>query len=186
MAQRLQIFFFVVWFAIFPAPKQNSDPLVSESAQSRVVIFATVAQLVIVSACPFGEADRLVGEFMECLLDELWACQSMMDPERFAAAFRHWSDSGMRLHLDGGFPSGAIRTKGSGQTRGADLAGAREAVEQIVIGMLSEGFRDLPIELLNGADQQSQRIRGSNGVRQILEARPQRPRLGCWTKPLVR
>ena len=110
-SQRLEIFFFVVGFAILPALKQNSDPLVGEGSQCGMVILATSAHLVVVSPRPFREPDRLIGKLVKRLLDELWASQPVMNRLRVTAAFSHWSNTGVRLHFDGGLPSGPISTE---------------------------------------------------------------------------
>ena len=97
----------------------------------------------------------MVGNFMEGLLNELPASQTMVNPKRFAAAFGDGSDSGMRLHLNSGLPARTIGAESSRQAGEAGLAGTGKTVEHIVVGVLSESFGDTLIELLNGPDQRT-------------------------------
>src|SRR5262249_17148364 len=120
------------------------------------MILAASAHLIVISARPFGEADRLIGKLVESLLHELGASQSVMNRFGITAAFSDRRNAGVRLDFNGGLPARPVGTEGRCQTWGADLAGAWKTVKYIVVGMLSKSVRDLFIELLYSSDQRAQ------------------------------
>ena len=67
----------------------------------------------------------------------------------------------MTQQIDGGGPTRTIGAKDGEQTRAANGAGAGDAVEQIVFGVLTKQFGDALVEFLNGADEVSQLNGGS-------------------------
>src|ERR1051325_7122844 len=102
------------------------------------MVFAAGTHLIVISAGPLRETDRLIGELMKRLLDELRASQAMVNPKRLSTTFGNRSDSRVGLHLNSRIPTGTVRTEGGREPWSADVAGAGKASEQIVIVMLSE------------------------------------------------
>src|SRR5262249_12918944 len=133
--QRSDVDLFVVRCAVSPAAKQNPNPFVREGAERRVMVVATGALLVVVGARPVGEPNRLVREFVKGLFHEFGAGQSMMDPHALATAFGDGPNARVRLQLGGGVPTRPVGSKGRRQARRTDLAGAREAAKDRVVGM---------------------------------------------------
>ena len=117
------------------------------------MIVAAASLLIVVAACPDGEADRLVRIFVKRLLEELRTRQAMMHPEGFAAAFRDRRDAHVCLELGRRVPAGAVGAKGGREARGADRPGPGETREERVVGVVGEDRRDLRVEGGNGREQ---------------------------------
>ena len=99
------------------------------------MVVAPAPLLIVVTARPHGEADRLVRVFVKRLLEELRTRQAMMHPDGFAAAFGHWRNAGVGLELAGGRPAGAVGAEGGCQPRGADRPRPGETREKLVVGV---------------------------------------------------
>jgi hypothetical protein len=92
----------VIRLRILPTAKNNSNPLVSQSAHSGLMILAPTALQIVVGAGPGGVAIR---EFVEGLFHEFGTGKAMMDPAAVSALFGDGSDTGMRLQFDGRGPA---------------------------------------------------------------------------------
>ena len=77
---------FVVGRVIFPAAKDDADPFEGQDADSAVVGFTFLTLGLIEGFGPFGARDRLAGELVKGLAEELWAEQSPMYPAGFSTA----------------------------------------------------------------------------------------------------
>src|SRR2546426_11622384 len=99
------------------------------------MIVAARPLLIVVRSRPPGETNRLVGEFVKGLLHEFGTGQPVMDPQGLTTPLSDGRNPGMRLQLRRGVPTGPVGPKGRGQPRRTDVAGARKAGEDVVIGM---------------------------------------------------
>jgi hypothetical protein len=68
----------VVSRALFPASKQDADPLKSDGANGGVMALTVKALLCIMSLGPGTGADGLAGKLVERLAQEFWACPANM------------------------------------------------------------------------------------------------------------
>ena len=68
----------VVSGAVFPASKQDADPLKGDRANGRMMALTVKALLCIMSLGPGTGADGMTGKFVERLAQEFWACPAHM------------------------------------------------------------------------------------------------------------
>ena len=78
---------FVIGLATFPTAEDDADPFEGQDAYSAVVGFALLALGLVESFGPFGAMDRLAGELVKGLAEELWAEESAMYPAGFPTTF---------------------------------------------------------------------------------------------------
>jgi eukaryotic-like serine/threonine-protein kinase len=101
---------------------------------------AARALLVVVGPRPPREANRLVSEFVESLLHEFGTRQAVMHPHALAAAFGDRRNARVCLKLGGGIPTGPDGPERRRHARRADVAGAREAAEDLLCVIAGEGL----------------------------------------------
>src|SRR5262249_60713041 len=103
-----------------------------------VVVAAGDGLEMVESASRGGVSDRVIGEFVECVLRKFGAGKPMVNPARVSALFRDRSNAGMRLQFNGRHAARAVGSKDGQEARTANGAGTGETVEQVMFGMLSK------------------------------------------------
>src|SRR3989442_6020497 len=112
------------------------------------MVIAPGPLLIVVRARPAGETNRLVSEFVKGLLHEFGTGQAVMHPHGLTTPLSDGRNAGMRLQLRRGVPAGPVGSKGRGQPRRTDIAGARKTGEDVVIGMLGKYLGDALVKCL--------------------------------------
>src|ERR1700693_1317653 len=96
---------------------------------------AAGTHLVVIGASPSGVPNRLSGELVEGLADEVRAGEATVDEARLATFLSDGRDAGMALQGGSRIPAGAIGTQGDHEARGIDGSGSGETFKQFVFGM---------------------------------------------------
>ena len=91
----------------------------------------------------------LLGKLMEGLADEFRSGKPAMNPNRFAAAFNHGSDTRVFLDVRSVSPASPIRTKYRQKTRGQLFSGPWKIFEQKMVRMRFEKLLNLVIKLFD-------------------------------------
>src|SRR5271165_5248489 len=105
----------------------------------------------------------LLGKLMEGLADEFRSGKSSMNPDRFAAAFNHRSNTRVFLDVRSVSPASAIRTKYRQKTRGELFPGPWKIFEEKMVRMRFEKFLNLVIKLFDNFIELTQLVRQAFG-----------------------
>ena len=141
---------FPVRFAVLPAAPDDALPFEGQSTDSGVVAGALGALLEVVGGRPAAPEDTLLGVFVETLPVELGAEIAAVNVAFAAALFGDGGHAGVALEIGGRLEALALRAQ-AGQEPGAEhRAGAGEAGQNRVVGMLREGLSDLFLILVEG------------------------------------
>ena len=97
----VQIKSFVIGLVIFPAAKDDPDPFEGQDADGAMVGFALLALGLIEGFSPFKAMDRLAGELVKGLAEELRTQEPTVNPTGFATALQYRSDAAGFLDLAG-------------------------------------------------------------------------------------
>ena len=73
----------IVAGASFPAAEDDADPFEGQGAHGAVMGFTLLALRLVEGFGPLGAMDRLAGELVKGLAEELWAKESAMYPAGF-------------------------------------------------------------------------------------------------------
>src|SRR5919108_2108159 len=105
--------------------------------------------LVVVGASPTRVSDRLGGELVEGLPDEIRTRQTAVNPTGLSALLSDRCDAGMTLQINSGLPAGAVRAQSDQQARSVDRTSAWEILKQLMLGMGGKVLSKDPIEACN-------------------------------------
>ena len=100
----------VVGLVVHPTAIDNAKPFESESAGGGRVLEAACTHLVVVGASPGRVPDRLSGELVKGLSDEIGASQSAVDQAGFATFLGDRRNAGISLQLRSRLPAGTVGT----------------------------------------------------------------------------
>ena len=103
---------FVIRGSVFPTTEHDANPLVGYCPNRRMMGQTLCGELVIEGSGPLGVVNRLSGEFMKALANELGASQTPVDPAGLATAFGDRSNPGKIFDLRGAFETVPVGTKG--------------------------------------------------------------------------
>src|SRR6267154_5782975 len=117
-----------------PAPVQDPDPLERQGAHGRRMRAAPGTLLPVVGAGPEGFIDGLPRPFDERLAQELRALPAPVHPALLAAALGHRGNAGVLLQCIRPVEAFALLAKGREQAWRQLGTGARQALEQGVVG----------------------------------------------------
>jgi len=126
-----------------PAAPDNTLPLESQRAHSRVMGFAFRALREVVSSGPAGPEHAFLGIFMKALPLKLRAEVAPVDVPHFSALLSNRSNTGIALQVIGGIEALALRTHGGQEPRSQHGPSARKASEDFPIRVLLKALSDL-------------------------------------------
>src|SRR5689334_2777726 len=115
--QGLPIDLFAVGLAIFPATKQNTDPLESQSPQDRVARLAFASLLVVIRFGPSRIRKRVHRPFMKGLPEKLGTGPAPMHPVLLSATGQHRRNPAIGLQFTGAAIAVALRAERGNQSR---------------------------------------------------------------------
>jgi hypothetical protein len=115
--QRLSVELISIRLPVFPAAKQDSDPLIGQGTNRGVVTLATPPEKLVVRFGPLAPSPRMIGEFLKRLPHKFWTGVSPMDEPLFTALLRDWRDSRQFLHVGCGLKPIPIRAECRSQAR---------------------------------------------------------------------
>ena len=147
--QGLGVDLILVRLSVFPAAKEDSDPLVCQSTNRGVVAFPAPPEKVVMRFSPLAPTTRMIGEFLKRLSREFRTCVSPMDETLFATLLGNRCDAGQFLHFVRGLKTIPIRAECRYQARSQRCTRPGEAFKDGAIGMLVKNHCDLPIKLRN-------------------------------------
>src|SRR4030095_11750187 len=101
--QRFRVDLIAIRLPIFPTAKQDSDPLVCQCANRRVVTLAALPEKFIMRFGPLAPSTRMIGEFLKRLSHEFRTRVSPVHETLFAALLGNRCDSSQFLHFRRGF-----------------------------------------------------------------------------------
>src|SRR5215831_15332522 len=84
LEQRFRVYLILIRLPVFPAAKQDSDPLVCQSTNCGVVTLAALPEEFVMGFGPLAPATRMIGEFLKCLSHEFRTRVSPMHETLFA------------------------------------------------------------------------------------------------------
>src|SRR5437762_6984381 len=120
------------------------------------MVFTSLSLLVVIRASPFRPNNRLLGKLVKCLSNKFRTSKSPVYPLALSAPLGHRCDARELLNLLGQFIASPIRTHRRQQSWRQRAAGARKAIEHVVVRMLFELLRNFLVELLNGSNRARQ------------------------------
>src|SRR5262249_23567731 len=147
--QGFRVDLILIRLPVFPAAKQDSNPLVCQSPNGGVVTLAAPPEKFVMRFGPLAPATRMIGEFLKRLSDEFRTRVSPMHEPLFATFLGNRCDTGQFLHFRRGLKSIPIRAERRCQARSQRCTRPREAFKDGAIGMLAKNHCDLPIKLCN-------------------------------------
>src|SRR5437016_1520605 len=125
--QGLDVDLILIRLPVFPAAKQDSDPLVGQSTNGGVVTLAPPLEEFVLRFGPLAPATRMIGEFLKRLSHEFRTCISPMHKPLFATRLGNRCDARQFLHLLRGLKPIPIRTERRSQARSQCCTRPREA-----------------------------------------------------------
>src|SRR5213593_5014979 len=134
--QGLGVDLILIRLPVFPAAKQDSDPLVCQSANGGVVTLAAPPEKFVMRFGPLAPATRMIGEFLKRLSYEFRTSVSPMHENLLSTLFGNRCDAGQFLHFRRGLKSIPIRAERRCQARSQCCTRPGEAFKNRAIGML--------------------------------------------------
>src|SRR5215467_7303708 len=156
LEQRFRVYLILIRLPVFPAAKQDSDPLVCQSTNCGVVTLAALPEEFVMRFGPLAPATRMIGEFLKCLSHEFRTRVSPMHETLFATLLANRCDARQFLHFRCGLKPIPIRAERRCQARSQCCTRPGEAFKDGAIGMLAKNHCDLPIKLRNASQQRPQ------------------------------
>src|SRR6266850_4425010 len=147
--QGLGVDLILIRLPVFPAAKQDSDPLVCQSTNCGVVTLAAPPEKFVMRFGPFAPATRMISELLKCLSHEFRTRVSPMHETLFATLLGNGCDACQFLHFFRGLKPIPIRAERRCQARSQCCTRPGEAFKDGAIGMLAKNHCDLPIKLRN-------------------------------------
>src|SRR5262250_2043153 len=123
---------------VFPAAKQDSNPLVCQSANGGVVTLAAAPEKFVMRFGPLAPAARMIGEFLKRLSHEFRTCVSPMHETLFATLLGNRCDARQFLHFLRGLKPIPIRAERRCQARSHCCTRPGETFKDGGIGMLAK------------------------------------------------
>src|SRR3982751_4503674 len=103
--QGLRVDLVVIGLPVFPAAKQDSDPLVCQNTNCGVVTLAAPPEKFILRLGPLTPTPRMIGEFLKRLSHEFRTGVSPMHEILFATLLGNGCDARQLLHFRRGLKS---------------------------------------------------------------------------------
>src|SRR5215831_12276403 len=136
--QGLGVDLILIRLPVFPAAKQDSDPLVCQSANCSVVTLAAPPEKFVKRFGPLAPATRMIGEFLKCLSHEFWTRVSPMHESLLATLLGNRCDARQFLHFLCGLKPIPIRAERRCQARSQCCTRPGKAFKDGALGMLAK------------------------------------------------
>src|SRR5215831_20698948 len=154
--QSLRVDLILIRLPVFPAAKQDSDPLVRQSTNCGVVTLAAPPEKFVMRFGPLAPATRMIGKFLERLSHEFRTRVSPMHETLLATLLGNGCDARQFLYFLSGLKPIPIRAERRRQARSQRCTRPGEAFKDGAIGMLAKNHCDLAIKLRNAGQQRPQ------------------------------